>query len=134
MRGTTTMSATSAPVGRSYASGTYPVALLGDTIGDNFDATASRFGDREALVDVAAGRRWGYRELGAGDRVGIWAPNCAEGTLTQYATAKSGAILVNINPAYGARELAYVLRQSGIRLVGGAPAPRSAHYAGVLEA
>src|ERR1700761_866054 len=65
MRGTTTMSATSAPVGRSYASGTYPVALLGDTIGDNFGRTASRFGDREALVDVAAGRRWTYTELAA---------------------------------------------------------------------
>src|ERR1700744_5499538 len=146
MRGTTTslgpggpgggdpeMSATSAPVGRSYGSGTYPVALLGDTIGDNFDRTASRFGDREALVDVAAGRRWTYTELAAdvdalargllgreiskGDRVGIWAPNCAEWTLTQYATAKIGAILVNINPAYGARELEYVLRQAGIRLL-----------------
>jgi fatty-acyl-CoA synthase len=143
------MPQTSLPAGRSYASGTYPVALLGDTIGDNFDAAASRFGDREALVDVAAGRRWSYRELaadvdalargllgreiGLGDRVGIWAPNCAEWTLTQYATAKIGAILVNINPAYGARELAYVLRQSGVRLLIAARAHRSSNYAAMID-
>ena len=143
------MSATSAPVGRSYASGTYPVALLGDTIGDNFDRTASRFGDREALVDVAAGRRWTYtelaadvdalargllgREIGKGDRVGIWAPNCAEWTLTQYATAKIGAILVNINPAYGSRELEFVLRQSGVRLLVSARAHRSSNYAAMID-
>jgi fatty-acyl-CoA synthase len=143
------MPQTSLPAGRSYASGTYPVALLGDTIGDNFDQTASRFGDREALVDVAAGRRWSYRELaadvdtlargllgreiGLGDRVGIWAPNCAEWTLTQYATAKIGAILVNINPAYGARELAYVLSQSGVRLLIAARAHRSSDYAAMID-
>ncbi|HEY1671785.1 MAG TPA: AMP-binding protein [Streptosporangiaceae bacterium] len=143
------MPQTSLPAGRSYASGTYPVTLLGDTIGDNFDAAASRFGDREALVDVAAGRRWSYRELaadvdalargllgreiGLGDRVGIWAPNCAEWTLTQYATAKIGAILVNINPAYGARELAYVLRQSGVRLLIAARAHRSSDYAAMID-
>jgi fatty-acyl-CoA synthase len=143
------MPQTSLPAGRSYASGTYPVTLLGDTIGDNFDAAASRFGDREALVDVAAGRRWSYRELaadvdalargllgreiGLGDRVGIWAPNCAEWTLTQYATAKIGAILVNINPAYGARELAYVLSQSGVRLLIAARAHRSSDYAAMID-
>src|ERR1700742_1387810 len=143
------MSATSAPVGRSYASGTFPVPLLGDTIGDNFDRTASRFSDREALVDVTAGRRWTYSELaaavdalargllgaeiGKGDRVGIWAPNCAEWTLTQYATAKIGAILVNINPAYGARELEYVLRQSGVRMLVSARAHRSSDYAAMID-
>ncbi|HEX4253582.1 MAG TPA: AMP-binding protein, partial [Streptosporangiaceae bacterium] len=143
------MSQTMPPAGRSYASGTYPVALLGDTIGENFDRTASRFGDREAMVDVTTGRRWSYRELaadvdalargllgrdiGPGDRVGIWAPNCAEWTLTQYATAKIGAILVNINPAYGARELAYVLRQSGVRLLVAARAHRSSDYASMID-
>jgi fatty-acyl-CoA synthase len=137
------------PVARSYASGTYPVALLGDTIGENFARTASRFGDREALVDVAAGRRWTYtelaaavddlargllgREIGKGDRVGIWAPNCAEWTLTQYATAKIGAILVNINPAYGSRELEYVLRQSGVRMLVAARAHRSSDYAAMID-
>jgi fatty-acyl-CoA synthase len=117
----------------SYSSGPSAQPLLGDTIGANFDATVRTFGDREALVDCQAGRRWTYAELaadvdalaqglrglgiGKGDRVGIWAPNCAEWTLTQYATAKIGAILVNINPAYRLRELEFVLNQSGTRLL-----------------
>ena len=142
------MSQPSAPAGRSYASGTFGVALLGDTIGDNFDRTVARFGDREALVDVAAERRWTYRELAAdvngmalgfldrgvakGERVGIWAPNCAEWIMVQYATAKIGAILVNINPAYGSRELEYVLRQSGIRTLVAAPEFRTSDYAGMI--
>ena len=107
--------------------------LLGDTIGGNFDATAATFGDREALVDRPSGRRWTYAELATDvdalalgllemgiekdDRVGIWAPNCPEWTLTQYATAKIGAILVNINPAYRTRELEFVLNQSGTKLL-----------------
>ncbi len=97
----------------SYAQGAWDVPLLGDTIGDNLDRTAARFGDREALVDSAAGKRWSYSEFVAdvdafalgmlragitkGDRVGIWAPNCWQWVLVQYATAKIGAILVNIN-------------------------------------
>ena len=139
----------STPAGRSYAAGTYPVALLGDTIGDNFDRTAARFGDRAALVDGPAGRKWTYRELaadvdalavgllnrgvGKGDRVGIWAPNCAEWVLVQFATAKIGAILVNINPAYGSRELQYVLRQSGIRTLVSAVAHKKSDYAGMIR-
>jgi fatty-acyl-CoA synthase len=91
----------------SYSSGPSAQPLLGDTIGGNFDATVRKFGDREALVDCQAGRRWTYAELaadvnalagglrgrgiGKGDRVGIWAPNCAEWTLTQYATAASSS-------------------------------------------
>jgi fatty-acyl-CoA synthase len=142
------VSQSSAPAGRGYASGTFGVALLGDTIGDNFDRTVARFGDREALVDVAAGRRWTYRELaadvnalalgfldrgvGKGERVGIWAPNCAEWIMVQYATAKIGAILVNINPAYGSRELEYVLHQSGIRTLVAAPKFRTSDYAGMI--
>ena len=142
------MSQSSAPAGRSYASGTFGVALLGDTIGGNFDRAVARFGDREALVDMAAGRRWTYRELaadvnalalgfldrgvGKGERVGIWAPNCAEWILVQYATAKIGAILVNINPAYGSRELEYVLRQSGIRTLMAAPKFSTSDYAGMI--
>ena len=106
--------------------------LLGDTIGANFDRTVAQFGEREALVEYATGRRWTYRELAAevdavalgllelgvdtGDRVGIWAPNCAEWTFVQYATAKIGAILVNINPAYRSHEL--VLRASSRRASG----------------
>ena len=122
--------------------------LLGDTIGDNFDRTAARFSDRAALTDVAAGRRWTYRELAGdvdavalgllergvakGDRVGIWAPNCTQWTMVQYATAKIGAILVNINPAYGSSELEYVLRQSGVRILVAARAFRTSDYAGMI--
>ena len=118
------------PAVPSYASGTSDVPLLGDTIGDGLDRTAARRPDGEALVEVATGRRWTYAEfvaqvdalafglLGAGvrtgDRVGIWAPNVAEWVFVQYATAKIGAILVNINPAYRTHELRYVLDQSGV--------------------
>jgi fatty-acyl-CoA synthase len=117
----------------SYARGETTPALLEETIGANFERTVAAHGDREALVEVASGRRWTYTALNddvdalarallaagvvTGDRVGIWAPNCAEWTLTQYATAKIGAILVNINPAYRTHELAYVLNQSGVSLL-----------------
>ncbi len=132
----------------SYSSGESATALLGDTIGANFDATVRAFADREALVDRSAGRRWTYAELAAdvdalalgllemgvakGDRVGIWAPNCAEWTLTQYATAKIGAILVNINPAYRTRELEFVLNQSGTRLLVAAEKVKTSDYAGMI--
>ncbi|MEU7819017.1 AMP-binding protein, partial [Pseudonocardia sp. NPDC049154] len=101
---------TSTPALPSYASGTSDVPLLGDTIGDNFDRTVAADPEREALVEVPTGRRWTYAQLRAdvdalalgllaegvvkGDRVGIWAPNMAEWTVLQYATAKLGAILV----------------------------------------
>ncbi|RYE41236.1 MAG: AMP-binding protein, partial [Hyphomicrobiales bacterium] len=109
----------------SYTHGVWDAPMLGDTIGDNFDRTVAAHGDRDALVDRPSGRRWTYAELrrdvdavaagllkrgiGKGDRVGIWAPNCPEWTLIQFATAKIGAVLVNINPAYRAHELKYVL-------------------------
>ncbi|MGD0085199.1 MAG: AMP-binding protein [Acidimicrobiales bacterium] len=117
----------------SYASGTSDVPLLGETIGANLARTVARFGSREALVDRPTGRRWTYeqldddvnllarallaRSIAKGDRVGIWAPNCAEWVLTQYATAKIGAILVNVNPAYRAHELTYAINQSGVSLL-----------------
>ncbi|WP_067168894.1 AMP-binding protein [Microtetraspora niveoalba] len=132
----------------SYSSGTSDVPLLGETIGENLERTVARFGDREALVDVATGRRWTYAEFDAavnevalglmargvakGDRVGIWAPNCAEWVLVQYATAKIGAILVNVNPAYRSHELAYVVRQSGMRLLVSAVAHRSSDYRAMI--
>src|SRR6476659_1704743 len=124
---------TAAPTFPSYASGTSDVPLLGDTIGDNFDRVVAAQPDHEAMVDVPSGRRWTYAQmredvdtvalgllaagLGKGDRVGIWAPNVAEWTLVQYATAKIGVILVNINPAYRTHELVYALNQSGLRML-----------------
>src|SRR5579859_2975044 len=132
----------------SYSSGESATPLLGDTIGANFDATVARFGNREALVDRTTGRRWTYTELaadvdalalgllelgiGQSDRVGIWAPNCPEWTLTQYATAKIGAILVNINPAYRTRELEFVLNQSGTRLLIAAERLKTSDYAAMI--
>ncbi|RHW23757.1 AMP-binding protein [Nocardioides immobilis] len=117
----------------SYDAGEVGTPLLEETIGANFERTVARFGDREALVEVATGRRWTYAELDRevdslavglrsagitkGDRVGIWAPNCAEWTMVQYAAAKIGAILVNVNPAYRTHELKYALTQSGVRLL-----------------
>ncbi|WP_068065774.1 AMP-binding protein [Nocardia xishanensis] len=133
----------------SYASGTSDAPLLGDTIGANLDRTAAAHPDREALVDLPAGRHWTYRELveavdalasglaacglGKGDRVGIWAPNCAEWFLVQYATAKLGAILVNINPAYRTSELGYVLRQAGVRMLIAAPEFKTSNYVAMIE-
>ncbi|MBR7829478.1 AMP-binding protein [Actinospica sp. MGRD01-02] len=132
----------------SYASGTGSVPLLGETIGENLRHTAERHPAREALVDVAAGRRWTYAEFDAavdelargllarrirkGDRVGIWAPNCAEWVLTQYATARIGAILVNINPAYRTHELDFVVRQSGLSLLISAASFKTSDYRAMI--
>src|SRR3954469_13253446 len=128
----------------SYASGTSTTPLLGDTIGDNLDRTIARFGDREALVSVHQDLRYTYTQFGeavdrtaraliaaglqAGDRVGIWSPSCAEWALVQFATAKAGIILVNINPAYRTSELEYVLRQSGCRMLVAATAFKTSDY------
>jgi fatty-acyl-CoA synthase len=132
----------------SYTSATSDTPLLGDTIGANFDRTVARFPDRLALVDVPAGLRYTYAELkdevdalayallgsgvGKGDRVGIWSPNRAEWTVTQYATAKIGAILVNINPAYRTSELEFVLNQSGCRLLIAAQRLKTSDYAAMI--
>ena len=128
----------------SYASGTSGKPLLGDTIGGNLARTVAAFGDRDALVDCAAGLRYTYGEFAAevdscalglleagiakGDRVGIWSPNRAEWALVQYATAQIGAILVNINPAYRTHELSFVLNQAGIRMLVAAPTHRTSDY------
>jgi fatty-acyl-CoA synthase len=133
----------------SYASGVSRVPLLGETIGDNFDRTVVRCGDREALVDRPSGRRWTYSGLraevdamahgllavgiGKGDRVGIWAANCPEWLFTQYATAKIGAILVTINPAYRTSELEYVLTAAGIRLLIAAKSLKTCDYAMMIS-
>jgi fatty-acyl-CoA synthase len=133
----------------SYASAIATLPLLGETIGANFERTVARFGDREALVDVATARRWTYSELDVevdevalgllalgvapGDRVGIWSPNCAEWVLVQYATAKIGAVLVNVNPAYRSHELTYVVNQSGMRLLVSAQQHRTSDYRAMVE-
>ncbi len=133
---------------QSYASGTSDQPLIGRTIGDDLRRTIARHGEREALVDCPSGRRWTYAELGAdvdrlargllaagieaGDRVGIWAPNCPEWVLLQYATAEVGAILVNINPAYRTHELSYVLDQSGVRLLVSATQFKTSDYAAMV--
>jgi len=132
----------------SYASGASAAPLLGQTIDANLRSAVTRFPDREALVDVPTGRRFTYAELDAavdvlargllargiakGDRVGIWAPNCAEWFLVQYATARIGAILVNINPAYRTHELAYVLRQAAIGTLVSAVAFKTSDYRAMI--
>jgi len=137
-----------AMAGKSYTSAISDTPLLGDTIGENFDATVARFPDRDALIDIPAGRRWTYAELrrdvdavalgllangiAKGDRVGIWSPNRAEWTLVQYATAKIGAILVNINPAYRTSELEFVLNQSGAKMLIAAQQLKTSDYAAMI--
>jgi len=133
----------------SYASGLSDVPLLGETIGQNLERTTASYGDREALVELSSGRRWTYaafnadvdeiarglmgRGIAKGDRVGIWAPNCAEWTIVQYATAKIGAILVNINPAYRTHELAYALNQSGVKLLVSATEFKTSDYRAMVD-
>jgi fatty-acyl-CoA synthase len=128
----------------SYAQGQETVALLEETIGANLERTVARFGEREALVSFEQDRRYTWAELNEavdelargliaaglqqGDRLGIWSPNCAEWTLVQYATAKLGVILVNINPAYRSSELEYALRQSGCRMLIAAQAFKTSDY------
>ncbi|HET8600544.1 MAG TPA: AMP-binding protein [Segeticoccus sp.] len=139
----------STPALPSYSSTTADAPLLGDTIGDNLERTVARFAERDALVDVPSGRRWTYAEfnrdvnrlakgllaqgVSAGDRIGIWAPNCAEWTLLQYATAKVGAILVNVNPAYRSHELAFVVNQSGMWMLVSAVRHKTSDYRGMVD-
>ncbi len=133
----------------SYSHGTSDHPLLGETIGQNLERIASAFPDREALVDVPSGRRWTYRAfeedtgalarglldagVGKGDRVGIWSPNVPEWVLLQYATARIGAILVNVNPAYRTHEVAFALRHSGVKLLVSAIEYKTSDYRGMVE-
>src|SRR5919197_6045454 len=132
----------------SYLHGAGLTPLLGETIGENLRRTVEQFGDREALVVRGQGYRATYRQLWdqttvlaraliasgvqKGDRVGIWAPNRFEWVITQFATARIGAILVNINPAYKTSELQYALTQSGISLLIHARAFRSSDYVAMV--
>src|SRR5256884_4791602 len=132
----------------SYVHGASGVALLGETIGENLRRTVERHGDREALVVRHQGYRATYaqvweqtgcaargllaRGVRKGDRVGIWSPNRSEWVVLQYATARIGAILVNINPAYKTAELEYALNQSGTAFLVLARSFRTADYVGML--
>jgi fatty-acyl-CoA synthase len=135
--------------GSSYAHGTSGTALLGDTIGANLDRAVAAWPDREVLVDVPSGRRWTYARFAAdvdrlayalvasgiakGDRVGIWAVNCPEWVLVQYATARIGAIMVNINPAYRTHEVEYVLDQAGVSLLFASLSHKTSDYRAMVE-
>ena len=133
----------------SYDKGESTTPLLEETIGANLENTVAAHGDRDALVDVPSGRRWTYAEFDAdvnrlakgligvglekGDRMGMWSPNCPEWTLLQYATAKAGVILVNVNPAYRTHEFDYVVEQSGMRMIGAAVEYKSSRYRDMVE-
>jgi fatty-acyl-CoA synthase len=133
----------------SYAKGETEPALLEETIGANLERTVAAFPDREAMVEFATGRRWTWREfdhdvdmlargliaagIDKGDRVGIWGPNSARWTLTQYAAAKIGAILVNVNPAYRTHEFSYAMNQSGTKLLVAAGSFRTSDYRAMVE-
>ena len=128
----------------AYSRGEDMTPLLRETIGQNLESMVARFPDRDALVSVHQGIRQSYRAfdesvdrlamgllrlgLDVGDRVGIWSPNCAEWVWLQYATAKVGVILVNINPAYRTHELRYALTQSGCRVLVSAEKYLSSDY------
>ena len=134
---------------RSYAHGAVDTPLLGETIGESLERTVERFPDREALVVRHQGVRLSYAELNdqvdvlaralmsaglePGDRLGIWAPNCAEWVLTQFASAKAGVILVNVNPAYRTSELEYALEQSGCRMLIAAKEFKGSDYAAMVD-
>jgi len=133
----------------SYSHGISAIPLMGETIGENLRRVAAAYPDHEAVVEVETGRRWTYAQFDAdcdavalglleigiqtGDRVGIWAPNCADWAVVQYATARIGAILVNINPAYRSHELGFVLRQSGVRVLISAESFKSSDYRALIN-
>jgi fatty-acyl-CoA synthase len=134
---------------QSYAHGASTAPLIGETIGVHFDHAAARFGDCEALVVRHQKIRWTYAELkqrvdgfaaglialglSPGERIGIWSPNNSEWVITQFATAKAGLILVNINPAYRLSELEYALNKVGCRALITAPGFKSSDYVGMLR-
>jgi fatty-acyl-CoA synthase len=138
----------SAEVILSYSHGASSSVLLGETIGANLRRIAGAHPRAEVLVDAPTGRRWTYASfdaetdtlarglmasgLRARDRVGIWAPNCAEWVLLQYATAKAGVILVNINPAYRSHELSFALRQPGVRVLVSAERFKTSDYRSMI--
>src|SRR5437763_2180471 len=133
----------------SYAHGVSDTPLLGETIGENLERTVARVPDAEAVVSRHQGQRLTYAELNEqvdvvargllalglepGHRIGMWSPNNVEWVLVQYATAKAGVILVNINPAYRTNELEYALNHSGCRVLISAPAFKTSDYRAMIN-
>ncbi|HEX8741439.1 MAG TPA: AMP-binding protein [Casimicrobiaceae bacterium] len=133
----------------SYVQGAASVPLIGETIGAHFDRIAARHADGDALIVRHQNVRWSYRELARrvddlavallglglepGDRIGIWSQNCAEWVLTQFATAKAGLVLVNINPAYRRVELEYALKKVGCRALVLSPSFKTSDYLTILH-
>jgi fatty-acyl-CoA synthase len=136
-------------VNLSYVEGVSDVRLKYETIGRAFDEIAQRFARRDALIVPLQQVRWSYADLkirvdllaagllslglNPGDRIGIWAPNCAEWTVTQFASAKAGLILVNINPAYRLSELEFCLKKVGCRALVTAERLKQSDYIGMLR-
>jgi len=136
-------------VSLSFVEGSREVPLKYETIGRAFDEAAHRFARRDALIVPPQQVRWSYAELkqrvdlfaagllslglNPGDRIGIWAPNCAEWTVTQFASAKAGLILVNINPAYRLAELEFCLKKVGCRALVTAERLKSSDYLAMLR-
>jgi fatty-acyl-CoA synthase len=134
----------------SYDIGETDQPLLDETIGANFDRTVVARPHSEALVEMESGRRWTWSELSAdvdaialgliaagmktGDRVGMWAPNCSQWTIVQFAAAKAGVVLVNINPAYRTHELSYAINQSGLRVLMAVSSFKTSNYREMIEA
>jgi fatty-acyl-CoA synthase len=132
----------------SYVHGASDIPFIGNTIGAHLDAVARRFPDRDAVVSCPQGIRLSYAELRRvaeefarglialgvehGDRVGIWSTNNAEWVVAQFATAKIGAILVNVNPAYRTAEVSYALQQSGVSVLLTQVRHKTSDYAGML--
>ena len=132
----------------SYVHGASAAPFIGDTIGVHFDRMAERFAERDALIVRHQGIRWSWRELKQrvddfaaglvalglepGERIGIWSPNNAEWVVTQFATAKAGLILVNINPAYRVTELEYALTKSGCAALVTASTFKTSDYLAML--
>lgn len=138
----------------AYTAGDSDVPLIEETIGDHFERIVAQFPYHDALIEAAAvpggeARRWSYTKMNddvdrlarallalgvvKGDRIGIWSPNCAEWTILQYATAKIGAILVNVNPAYRSHELEFVVKQNGMRMLVAAPSDKNSDYTGMAR-
>ncbi|MDK2762298.1 MAG: AMP-binding protein, partial [Sphingopyxis sp.] len=133
----------------SHVTGASEPPLIEHTIGDALALAAGRWGARDALVSVGQAIRWSFADLldradafaagllalglEPGDRIGIWAPNCAEWTLTQFAAARAGMILVTINPAYRLTEVEYTINKVGLSALVAATSFKTSDYPAMIE-